>query len=617
LVTEAETGEETTSATPAWRRAARGFVLTLIVMAVALVAAAVGYERIHAEKLLPGVTVGGVPVGGLDRAAAEAALRAALPSLSDGSLTIQIGTQVQTITYAEIGRDYDMATMLDQAYGVARAGGIIEELRTLVQGVPVPVAMRWDNTALIDRVAAAARSAGRTPVDASIQTADGRYVVVPAVDGQTVDETEIYQAALSIVSDPARTSATISATPITLPASISTGAAQSAVDQVESAAQGPLTVTVATESATVSSETIRSWLKLAGTTPADWRVVIETEGISQVVAALTSRVAVTPVNASFVLEAAGPRVVPGKDGQQLDVQSGVATIVDAITKRVGGATVSTARLAVVPLTADFSTADAQALAARVEVLGTWTTKFTPSPFNGDGVNIRRPAELIDGTVLEPGEMFDFVTAAEPFTKRNGYTDGAAIIHGNTKMDGVLGGGLCSASTTLFNAAARAGLQVDARHNHYYYIGRYPVGLDATIWVNGRIRKTMAFTNDSEYPILIRAITSRRRVTFEIWGVPDGRRVSFAEPRIEDETEAKTFIEYTDDLPAGVLERVEFPADGFDSWVTRTVRDSHGAVIHDDTFFSAYGKVDGLIKLGRYATDPPAGTRIPARGHLGV
>jgi vancomycin resistance protein YoaR len=593
-------------------------VLTLIGLAVALAALAVGYERMHAERMLPGVTVGGVAVGGLDRESAETALRQALPNLADGGLTIQIGSAVQTIPYAEIGRDYDMAAMLDLAYGVGRHGGIVEELRTLVHGVPIPVTMGWDDAALTDRLAAAVRSARITAADASIERVDGRYVVVPAVDGQTVDENDIYRAAVLIVGDPARTSATISVTPTTLPATISTSAAQSAVNRVERAVDGPLTVSVAGESVRISSETIRGWVRLEGTTPAEWRVVIETAPIAQIVAGLKASVEIAPVNASFTLEATGPKIVPGRNGRQLDLQSGVAKVVDVIDRRADGAALSAASLAVVPVAAEFSTADAQALAARVEVLGTWTTKFTPSPFNGDGINIRRPAQLIDGTVLEPGESFDFVSAAEPFTKRNGYTDGAAIIHGNTKLDGVLGGGLCSASTTLFNAAARAGLQIDARHNHYYYIGRYPVGLDATIWVNGRIRKTMAFTNDTEYPILIRAITTRRRVTFEIWGVPDGRQVSFSEPRVEDEEEeAKTFIEYTDALPPGVLERVEWATDGFDSWVSRTVLDAHGAVIHNDSFFSAYGKVDGVVKQGRYPADPPAGTRVLAHGKLGV
>jgi vancomycin resistance protein YoaR len=105
---------------------------------------------------------------------------------------------------------------------------------------------------------------------------------------------------------------------------------------------------------------------------------------------------------------------------------------------------------------EFTADQAQALVGKVQKLGSWTTRYDSSSHNGFGKNIRRPTNLIDGTVVQPGETFDFLAVAGPITVRNGYTDGAAIIHGNSVLDGVLGGGLCSSSTTLFIAALRAG-----------------------------------------------------------------------------------------------------------------------------------------------------------------
>ena len=67
------------------------------------------------------------------------------------------------------------------------------------------------------------------------------------------------------------------------------------------------------------------------------------------------------------------------------------------------------------------------------------------------------------------------------TYARGYRDGGAILNGRTEPTGALAGGICSCSTTLFNAAARAGLEILERANHYYYIDRYPTGLDATVW----------------------------------------------------------------------------------------------------------------------------------------
>ena len=76
------------------------------------------------------------------------------------------------------------------------------------------------------------------------------------------------------------------------------------------------------------------------------------------------------------------------------------------------------------------------------------------------------------------------TAVGPIDAAHGYTMGGVIQGGKSDHTGAMGGGICSASTTMFNAAARAGLQIDERHAHFYYINRYPVGLDATVYSNG-------------------------------------------------------------------------------------------------------------------------------------
>ena len=69
--------------------------------------------------------------------------------------------------------------------------------------------------------------------------------------------------------------------------------------------------------------------------------------------------------------------------------------------------------------------------------------------------------------------------------------------------GALAGGICSTSTTLFNAAMRFGLEIGERTAHYYYIDRYPLGLDATVSITGGGRQTMSFRNDTKGIIFIR------------------------------------------------------------------------------------------------------------------
>jgi hypothetical protein len=264
-------------------------------------------------------------------------------------------------------------------------------------------------------------------------------------------------------------------------------------------------------------------------------------------------------------------------------------------------------LAVVGLATTPSLGGASARGAAGDVLlGAWTVHFTPSSLNAFGRNIIRPAQLINGTVIQPGARFDFARIAGPFTQKNGYSSGAAIVRGRIQPDGIVGGGLCSAATTVFNAAVRAGLQIDKRFNHSFYISRYPVGLDATIWVNGTRGKNVVFTNDTGNPILIKGITTRKTVTFQVWGVRDGREVTFSDPTITNRRGAGTQTIYSDDVRPGKTKRFLDASDGFNAVVTRTVV-SGGRTIHFDTFNSKYKPMVGIFFYGRRPGDPPAGT----------
>jgi vancomycin resistance protein VanW len=249
------------------------------------------------------------------------------------------------------------------------------------------------------------------------------------------------------------------------------------------------------------------------------------------------------------------------------------------------------------------------------LLGRWVTRFTPGPSNGNGANIIVPARRINGTIVRPGRMFQFIEAIVPVTSPP-YEKGAYLRGGQIVEDGIVGGGMCSASTTLFNAALRSGLQIVERHEHAIYIDRYPVGLDATVFSTGQNDgQNVKFINDTKHPIYIKAWGKRTKVVFEIYGIDDGRRMSLSEPRIENLREGTKWIQYTDELEPGEKHKVNDTYDAFESWVTRTVRDGHGDVIRRDTFHSTYSRLDGLVKVGRYPNDPPAGTRIPASEYV--
>ena len=149
--------------------------------------------------------------------------------------------------------------------------------------------------------------------------------------------------------------------------------------------------------------------------------------------------------------------------------------------------------------------------------------------NHFGGNIEGPATVINGTVVPAGAKFDFWKTVGDLRKAPGVGPGNAIEGGKITVTGAFGGGICTTSTTLFNAAFRAGMVPLARKNHNEFINRYPPGLDATVWIVGNTKQTMSFMNDTKYPSLIsrtiRNAGSRRWLTFETWSVPNGRKAT--------------------------------------------------------------------------------------------
>jgi vancomycin resistance protein YoaR len=182
--------------------------------------------------------------------------------------------------------------------------------------------------------------------------------------------------------------------------------------------------------------------------------------------------------------------------------------------------------------------------------------------------------------------------------------GGVIEGGKSNHTGAMGGGICSASTTMFNAAARAGLQIDERHAHFYYIYRYPVGLDATVFSNGSQVWDLKWTNDTPNPIVIRGSTtygSKSTVTIQLWSLPLDRSVTFSPEFKANVVRAGDRTEYVTTLKPGQQNRAEYPTIGFDTSRTRTVTDSTGKVIHQETWYSHYTKVDGILQIGRART----------------
>jgi vancomycin resistance protein YoaR len=599
----------------AWRQLGLAFGLTLLAIGVFGGAFAVGYASLHAAKVVPGVQIGGVPLAGLDRPAAEAALREQLPSLNDGHVTVQFAERQTQIGYHEIDRDYDMAAMLDQAFTIGRQGTIFDQvadqLHLLLRGANLESRVGWNDAALAAQVAALAESVYVAPSDALIVRQGGRWVVIPAVEGRTIDLQVAQQRVVGAIDNISAADTQVVVEATVLAPAVSTSQAQSAVDQADLVTERSLAIVGGGHSEVLAPELLRTWVHLQPAGVGAWEMMIGREAIEQWVAALALEVDRPAIEASFKLQGGEVRPVHGQTGLLVDVPATTEEIYAHLQLRGGGETPPPAvNMAMTVTTPEFTTEEAVLAAPRVEMVSAWTTKFVPGEANFFGANIHIPSAHLDGTVVPPGGTFDFWGLMPPsLADLPGIGPGGIIRNGKTDLTGAIGGGICSVSTTVFNAAARAGLQIGARRNHSYYIDRYPVGLDATVWRSSSAQQNMTFVNDTPYPLLVINVNRSGSVRFEIWTVPNGRKVDFSEPRIENRVEAKDYFEYTDELAPGQQQRLEYVRPGFESWVTRTVRDAAGNIIHQETFYSKYKTINGITLVGRYAGDPPAGTRV--------
>ena len=134
-------------------------------------------------------------------------------------------------------------------------------------------------------------------------------------------------------------------------------------------------------------------------------------------------------------------------------------------------------------------------------------------------NIELSARAISGSVVMPGEIFSFNGATGERTAEKGYKEAPAIAGGQSKDE--VGGGVCQTSSTLFNAAVRADLEILERNPHAWPSSYIEKGFDATVNWPGL---DMKFRNNTEWPIFIVAGYSDRKVTVNIYGYSLGQDV---------------------------------------------------------------------------------------------
>ena len=611
-----------------------GFLIAFAVGAAATLAVfaalAFGLAGSYNNRILPGVHVGSADLSGLTRDQAVSKLQADFDGLSHGEVTVTTPVGVATITYQQAGRSADVEAMADAAMSVGHSGSPIADATSVIHsatfGTDIPVVIQVNPTALAQRIHDVVGTSSVAPQDAQATAKSGTFTFVPSTPGRGVDEKAIGALIIAQLTDagaPADMQA--GGAFVTLSPQVTDTAAQDAIARAQKMivnvnltwktppADAPTTWKA--QSWNITAAQIRNWIVFGRRDDGTYAPAVDPAQVGAYLAGITAKAVIPPTEPNVIWDPTHTKPVgltPGKDGVGVDLGATTTALSAYLDSLATGGTVGPSLEVTTgpihPQIADVSTV------AGMVMIGSKTIYFFPGESNGFGANIRVPAKNLNGQVIGPGQPFSFLQAVGPIDQAHGFAMGGVILHGQSDHTGAIGGGICSASTTMFDAAALAGLQIDERHAHFYYISRYPVGKDATVYSNGTTTWDLRWTNDTPYPIVIRSWAtygSQSSITIQLWSMPLNRKVVWPDGVKTDIVKATSDpVRYVKTLKPGVTYIAEYPDDGFKTQTMRTVTDSNGTVIHHDTWLSVYGAVNGQIQMGGTPA-PSGGTPTPS------
>lgn len=127
-------------------------------------------------------------------------------------------------------------------------------------------------------------------------------------------------------------------------------------------------------------------------------------------------------------------------------------------------------------------------------------------------NITKACSILNGTIIKPGEEFSFNNTIGPMGEENGFKK-ATGFDSDGKLIQISGGGMCQISSTLYNVALLANLEITERHAHSRRVNYVPADKDATIYYGSLDLK---FINNTDSDIKITAENDNYSVTIKMF-----------------------------------------------------------------------------------------------------
>ena len=571
---------ETVWREPDQRERAGGRAVLFVLLGLALLGGGAYVAAYFAagDKIPRGTTIEGVGVGGRTQTAAARVLEQGLADRVTEPLVLLSGDVQREVVPADAGLTVDYEASLAEA-GAQRSWSPQWLWDYFTGGDDLEAEVALDEAAMTAYLGTLAEETDVPVQEGAVRFLTGRFSSTDARTGESLDTGAARQAlAAAYLTDETE----VELPPLVSQPDIDASDVREAVEGFTNPAMsGPVTLTFGD-----------SQVRLA---PGDYATALSLrpEG-GELVPALNERRldellsgevdgSGAPVDASVALIGGRPQVIPSEPGVTYKPQAVYETFLGLVTRPEGRREIAVESTIARPA---FNTSDARALRIEEEV-STFTTYFPYAEYRN--TNIGRAAEIVDGTVLKPGETFSLNDIVGERTAANGFTKGFVISDGIFSEE--LGGGVSQMATTTFNAAFFAGLEDVEHQPHSFYIDRYPVGREATVaW--GAI--DLQFANDTPYGVLVSASvtpstpSSSGVVTVSMWSTKywditttTGERYNFTDP------DTRTLS--TEDC---------YPNEGYGGFEIDIVRNfrraGESALDHSETMHTSYTPSDTVI-----------------------
>ena len=539
-----------------------GGLITAILLGGAL---AMGVATQDTGALAPGVSIGGVDVGGLTPEVAVKRLQDTAGKARP--VTVKAADKTWTVTSTDLGWQIDPDRSLAPAQAYTQERTLLERLqgalgRADVREYPLVTSVNTGKTtATLSKLTASLSTQPKGGTLGFDNKALKYVVLTPDTPGRKAD---VASAVKTFQADPTVTSLVMPL--ITWKSPQSTENLQKLADQGNQLMRRmTFRVEGTRRSGVLSPLQVADlyWVKPEG-------IVLDPATIDRAFKFVAGYINEPARNARYAWQGGKYVRVPEKAGHEVDDAAALEVFKKALVDPNVKDVVFPARVAQPKLTAA-QLPDPNKL--QLIAVGR-STYYHSSPERR--TNVANAAQKIDGTVVPAGEVFSFLNSLGGITADNGFV-GGLIISGGRTVDG-LGGGVCQVSTTTFRALYQAGLPVVERNQHSYRVGYYEpqVGFEAAVYDPG---VDLKLKNDTGGTVMIKTQNYNKSSTLvvEVWGTVKPQRSVTVSPAVILSSRAHPPAKYVFNpkLPAGRIEQVDWAQNGYNLYITRAIKDASG------------------------------------------